>query len=87
MTGVPSDPSMFDYDARPVTPRIVLVGMRASPVGYAITCAPPVARLVVPGLWIPWMPSRTKTRTLAAHIAIRPLEDTDDERARPRSGH
>jgi thioredoxin reductase (NADPH) len=36
MTGVPSEPSMFDYDARPVTPQIVLVGTGASPVGYAI---------------------------------------------------
>ena len=26
--------SMFDYDARPVTPQVVLVGNRASSVGY-----------------------------------------------------
>src|SRR5258708_38920698 len=26
--------SMFDYDARPVTPQVVLVGSRASPLGY-----------------------------------------------------
>src|SRR3984893_14771195 len=28
--------SMIDYDARPVTPQIVLVGHRASAVGYSI---------------------------------------------------
>src|SRR5215831_1279884 len=28
--------SMFDYDARPVTPQVVLVGQRASSVGYSI---------------------------------------------------
>src|ERR1700761_1313273 len=28
--------SMFDYDARPVTPGVVLVGTRASPGAYAI---------------------------------------------------
>src|SRR5438552_9554351 len=28
--------SMFDYDARPVTPQVVLVGNRASSVGYTI---------------------------------------------------
>ncbi|HEX4862974.1 MAG TPA: NAD(P)/FAD-dependent oxidoreductase [Acidimicrobiales bacterium] len=27
---------MFDYDARPVTPQVVLIGHRASPAGYAI---------------------------------------------------
>ena len=27
---------MFDYDSRPVTPQVVLIGYRASPVGYAI---------------------------------------------------
>ncbi len=30
------DTSMFDYDVRPVTPQIVLVGERTSSVGYAI---------------------------------------------------
>ncbi|MEY2475511.1 MAG: thioredoxin reductase [Actinomycetota bacterium] len=28
--------SMFDYDARPVTPQVVLVGLRASSVGYQL---------------------------------------------------
>jgi thioredoxin reductase (NADPH) len=28
--------SMFDYDARPVTPQIVLVGRRASSLGYEL---------------------------------------------------
>src|SRR4029077_5635447 len=28
--------SMIDYDARPVTPQVVLVGQRASAVGYSI---------------------------------------------------
>src|SRR5919202_6972976 len=28
--------SMFDYDSRPVTPQVVLVGTRASPGAYAI---------------------------------------------------
>ena len=28
--------SMIDYDARPVTPQLVLVGHRASAVGYSI---------------------------------------------------
>jgi thioredoxin reductase (NADPH) len=36
MSDPPGDTSMFDYDARPVTPQIVLVGERASSVGYAI---------------------------------------------------
>ena len=28
--------SMFDYDARPVTPQVVLVGNRATPLGYEL---------------------------------------------------
>src|SRR4030081_111941 len=28
--------SMFDYDARPVTPQVVLIGNRASSAGYTI---------------------------------------------------
>jgi hypothetical protein len=36
MSGHPGDTPMFDYDARPVTPRIVLVGERTSSVGYAV---------------------------------------------------
>src|SRR2546421_12014376 len=28
--------SMFDYDARPVTPQVILVGNRASSAGYTI---------------------------------------------------
>ena len=36
MSDRPGDMSMFDYDARPVTPQIVLVGERASSVGYAV---------------------------------------------------
>jgi len=36
MSDHPGDASMFDYDARPVTAQIVLVGERASSVGYAI---------------------------------------------------
>src|SRR4051794_7923344 len=28
--------SMFDYDARPVTPQVVIVGLRASSVGYQL---------------------------------------------------
>src|SRR5690242_3110797 len=28
--------SMFDYDARPVTPQVVIIGLRASSVGYQI---------------------------------------------------
>src|SRR5438445_8178652 len=28
--------SMFDYDARPVTPQVVLVGRRASSLGYEL---------------------------------------------------
>src|SRR5437868_12599096 len=28
--------SMFDYDARPVTPQVILVGIRASSAGYTI---------------------------------------------------
>src|SRR5919106_1475359 len=31
-----SSASMFDYDARPVTPQVVIVGLRASSVGYQI---------------------------------------------------
>ena len=31
-----SSESMFDYDARPVTPQVVIVGLRASSVGYQI---------------------------------------------------
>ena len=36
MSDHPGDAPMFDYDARPVTPQIVLVGERASSVGYAV---------------------------------------------------
>src|ERR1700730_10618474 len=28
--------SMFDYDSRPVTPQVVMVGLRASSVGYQL---------------------------------------------------
>src|SRR5436305_15351979 len=31
-----SSESMFDYDARPVTPQVVIVGLRASSVGYQL---------------------------------------------------
>lgn len=36
MSDFASPSSMFDYDSRPVTPQVVLVGGRASPDGYAI---------------------------------------------------
>src|SRR6202011_5011970 len=36
MTEASNGMSMFDYDARPVTPQVVLVGQRASSVGYSI---------------------------------------------------
>ena len=36
MTETPNSLSMFDYDARPVTPQLVLVGNRASSAGYNI---------------------------------------------------
>src|SRR5579864_6973387 len=36
MTEASNSTSMFDYDARPVTPQVVLVGQRASSVGYSI---------------------------------------------------
>ncbi|HZM39705.1 MAG TPA: FAD-dependent oxidoreductase [Acidimicrobiales bacterium] len=36
MSDHPGETSMFDYDARPVTAQIVLVGERASSVGYTI---------------------------------------------------
>src|SRR6267378_4434421 len=32
----PSGGSMFDYDARPVTPQVVLVGRRTSSLGYEL---------------------------------------------------
>src|ERR1700736_1767696 len=32
----PPSGSMFDYDARPVTPQVVIVGLRASSVGYEL---------------------------------------------------
>jgi hypothetical protein len=28
--------TMFEYDSRPVTPQVVLIGARASPVAYAV---------------------------------------------------
>ena len=31
-----SGASMFDYDSRPVTPQVVIVGLRASSVGYQL---------------------------------------------------
>src|ERR1700704_4672616 len=36
MTEASKGTSMFDYDARPFTPQVVLVGERASSVGYSI---------------------------------------------------
>ena len=36
MNGQPPPNALFDYDARPVTPQIVLVGTSASPAAYAI---------------------------------------------------
>src|ERR1700738_5046033 len=32
----PPSGSMFDYDARPVTPQVIIVGLRASSVGYQL---------------------------------------------------
>ena len=42
--------SMIDYDARPVTPQIVLVGHRASAVGYSIRDF--LSRNAVPYDWV-----------------------------------
>jgi len=42
--------SMIDYDARPVTPQIVLVGHRASAVGYSIRDF--LSRNAVPYEWV-----------------------------------
>jgi hypothetical protein len=39
--------SMFDYDARPVTPVPVLVGTTASRGAYAIRDFPPVKRSLI----------------------------------------
>ena len=36
LTKAPNGMSMFDYDARPVTPQVILVGNRASSAGYTI---------------------------------------------------
>src|SRR6266446_2689339 len=41
---------MIDYDARPVTPQIVLVGHRASAVGYSIRDF--LSRNAVPYEWV-----------------------------------
>src|SRR4030088_1161147 len=45
-----SSMSMIDYDARPVTPQIVLVGHRASAVGYSIRDF--LSRNGVPYVWV-----------------------------------
>ena len=42
--------SMIDYDARPVTPQLVLVGHRASAVGYSIRDF--LSRNAVPYEWV-----------------------------------
>ena len=48
--GVQGAMSMIDYDARPVTPQVVLVGHRASSVGYSIRDF--LSRNGVPYEWI-----------------------------------
>ena len=42
--------SMIDYDARPVTPQVVLVGHQASAVGYSIRDF--LSRNAVPYEWV-----------------------------------
>src|SRR5258708_35421570 len=42
--------SMFDYDARPVTPQVVLVGLRASSPGYQLRAF--LSRNAVPYDWV-----------------------------------
>src|SRR5439155_19894920 len=42
--------SMFDYDARPVTPQVAIVGLRASSVGYQLRDF--VSRNGVPYEWV-----------------------------------
>ena len=36
MTGTGGSSALFDYDARPVTPQVILVGTHASVAAYAI---------------------------------------------------
>ena len=50
MTKASDGTSMFDYDARPFTPQVVLVGERASSVGYSIRDF--LARNGVPYEWV-----------------------------------
>jgi thioredoxin reductase (NADPH) len=45
-----SSASMFDYDARPVTPQVVIVGLRASSVGYQLRDF--LSRNSVPYEWV-----------------------------------
>jgi thioredoxin reductase (NADPH) len=50
MTEASDGGSMFDYDARPITPQVVLVGERASSVGYSIRDF--LSRNGVPYQWV-----------------------------------
>ena len=50
MTETSGGSSMFDYDARPVTPQVVLVGNRASSAGYSIRDF--LSRNGVPYQWV-----------------------------------
>jgi hypothetical protein len=42
--------SMIDYDARPVTPQVILVGHRASATGYSLRAC--LSRNGVPYEWV-----------------------------------
>ena len=45
-----SNASMFEYDARPVTPQVVVVGLRASSVGYQLRDF--LSRNAIPYEWV-----------------------------------
>src|SRR5260370_28227488 len=46
----PSSASMFDYDARPITPQVVIVGPRASSAGYQLRDF--LSRNGIPSEWV-----------------------------------
>ena len=69
MTDASNDMSMFDYDARPITPQVVLVGQRASSVGYNIRDF--LSRNGIPYQWVD-LDDAERVAALASPSEIQP---------------
>src|SRR5437660_560905 len=74
-----SSASMFDYDARPVTPQVVIVGLRASSAGYQLRDF--LSRNGVPYEWVE-IDDTERVRTLLDGGYVAQLSDGTEVRSR-----